>query len=62
VRGMNLTYVTLRTDDGVLNIPNSGMLAAAVGPWKKVAVTPGSEASAQSDKPSAEGSKSTGRR
>jgi len=54
--------VTLRTDDGVLNIPNSGMLAAAVGPWKKVAVTPGSEASAQSDKPSAEGSKSTGRR
>jgi len=62
VRGMNLTYVTLRTDDGVLNIPNSGMLAAAVGPWKKVAVTPAGEASAQSDKPSTSGPKPTGRR
>jgi small-conductance mechanosensitive channel len=62
VRGMNLTYVTLRTDDGVLNIPNSGMLAAAVGPWKKVAVTPAGAAAARSDKPAAEGSKPTGRR
>jgi len=40
VRGMNLTYVTLRTDEGLLNVPNSGMLAAAVGPWKKAVVTP----------------------
>jgi len=39
VRGMNLTYVTLRTDDGLLNVPNSGMLAAAVGPWKKAVIT-----------------------
>ncbi len=38
VKGMNLTYVTLRTDEGTLNVPNSGMLAAAVGPWKKPAV------------------------
>jgi small conductance mechanosensitive channel len=28
---MSLTYVTLRTDDGLLKIPNSAMLAAGVG-------------------------------
>lgn len=32
VRGMGLTYVELITDDGLLRIPNLGMLAAAVGP------------------------------
>jgi small-conductance mechanosensitive channel len=37
VKGMNLTYVTLRTEEGMLSVPNSGMLAAAVGPWKKAA-------------------------
>jgi small-conductance mechanosensitive channel len=32
VTGMGMTYVTLLTDDGALSVPNSGMLAAAVGP------------------------------
>ena len=32
VRSMNLTYVTLDTEDGPLHVPNSGVLAAAVGP------------------------------
>jgi hypothetical protein len=27
---LSLTYVTLRTDDGILKIPNAGMLAAGV--------------------------------
>jgi small-conductance mechanosensitive channel len=49
VRGMNLTYVTLRTDEGPLNVPNSGMLAAAVGPWKKAVVTPAAGAAAPDD-------------
>jgi len=40
VTGMSLTYVTLRTDEGPLKVPNSGMLAAAVGPWKRAAVNP----------------------
>jgi small-conductance mechanosensitive channel len=31
VRDMSLTYVTVRTDDGLLKIPNSAMLAAGVG-------------------------------
>jgi small-conductance mechanosensitive channel len=31
VSEMSLTYVTLRTDDGMLKIPNSAMLAAGVG-------------------------------
>ncbi|MGB9111875.1 MAG: mechanosensitive ion channel domain-containing protein, partial [Acidimicrobiales bacterium] len=35
VRAMNLTYVLVRTDQGLLHVPNSSMLAAAVGPWKK---------------------------
>jgi small-conductance mechanosensitive channel len=30
----SLTYVTISTDDGLLRIPNSGMLAAAVGPFR----------------------------
>jgi small-conductance mechanosensitive channel len=32
VLGVSLTYVTVRTDDGVLKIPNSVMLATAAGP------------------------------
>jgi small-conductance mechanosensitive channel len=32
VVGMSLTYVTLETDDGRLSVPNSAMLAGAVGP------------------------------
>ncbi|MDH2903332.1 MAG: mechanosensitive ion channel [Actinomycetota bacterium] len=31
VRGIGLTYVTLRTKDGSLKIPNSAMLAAGIG-------------------------------
>jgi small-conductance mechanosensitive channel len=31
VLSLSLTYVTIRTDDGILKIPNSVMLAAAVG-------------------------------
>jgi len=40
VRAMNLTYVMVRTEQGLLNVPNSSLLAAAVGPWKKASVTP----------------------
>jgi len=32
VLGISLTYVTVRTDDGILKIPNSVMLATAAGP------------------------------
>jgi len=32
VSAMGMTYVTLITDEGPVNFPNSGMLAAAVGP------------------------------
>jgi small-conductance mechanosensitive channel len=39
VRAMNLTYVLIRTEQGLLNVPNSSMLAAAIGPWKKPAAT-----------------------
>jgi small-conductance mechanosensitive channel len=39
VLGVGLTYVTVRTDDGVLRIPNSVMLASAIGrPKPSVAV------------------------
>lgn len=31
VAGIGLTYVTLRTDDGVLRVPNSAMLASGIG-------------------------------
>lgn len=33
VAAMGLTYVNLDTSDGLLKVPNSTMLAAAVGPW-----------------------------
>ena len=32
VLGVSLTYVTVHTDDGILKIPNSVMLATAAGP------------------------------
>ncbi len=35
VRAMNLTYVTVDTDEGPLQVPNSGILAAAVGPRRQ---------------------------
>jgi small-conductance mechanosensitive channel len=31
VLGIGLTYVTVRTDDGILKIPNSAMLASGIG-------------------------------
>jgi small-conductance mechanosensitive channel len=33
VPSMSLTYVSVLTDEGMLKVPNSSMLAAAVGPW-----------------------------
>jgi small-conductance mechanosensitive channel len=35
VLGMSLTYVTLSTEEGLLKIPNSALLAAAVGPFRQ---------------------------
>ena len=32
VTGMSLVYVTIRTDDGPINIPNSTLLAVGIGP------------------------------
>ena len=32
IRGISLTYVTIETDDGMVNVPNSVMLAIGVGP------------------------------
>jgi hypothetical protein len=51
VSEMSLTYTTLRTEDGILKIPNSAMLAAGVGhlshavdvPGKSAAAKPGSQ-------------------
>jgi small-conductance mechanosensitive channel len=40
VRAMNLTYVLVRTEQGLLHVPNASMLAAAIGPWKKPPPTP----------------------
>ncbi len=42
VSEMSLTYVTLRTDDGLLKIPNSAMLAAGVGHLSPTASAPSS--------------------
>ena len=35
VTAMSLTYVSVLTDDGMLKVPNSSLLAAAVGPWDR---------------------------
>ena len=37
VTGMGLTYVALDTTSGPLQVPNSSILAAAVGPWTEAA-------------------------
>jgi small-conductance mechanosensitive channel len=43
VTSMSLTYVSVLTDDGMLKVPNSSVLAAAVGPWDRAAhLRPGS--------------------
>lgn len=41
VLGMSLTYVTISTDEGLLKIPNSALLAAAVGPFRQKPSTSG---------------------
>jgi small-conductance mechanosensitive channel len=35
VTSMSLTYVSVLTDDGMLKVLNSSVLAAAVGPWER---------------------------
>lgn len=35
VTSMSLTYVSVLTEDGLLKVPNSSFLAAAVGPWPR---------------------------
>ncbi len=37
VTSVSLTYVSVLTDDGILKVPNSSVLAAAVGPWDRSA-------------------------
>ncbi len=55
VASMSLAYVTLHTDEGPVNIPNSAMLAAAVGPAPtpdaNQAPSPTSAASTHGDRP-----------
>jgi small-conductance mechanosensitive channel len=45
VVSMTLTYVAIATDDGLLKVPNSGVLAAAVGPWGHMQSSVSDEAS-----------------
>lgn len=40
VTAVGLTYTTMETADGIVNIPNSGLLAAAVGPIPEPVETP----------------------
>lgn len=35
VTSMSLTYVSVLTEDGLLKVPNSSFLSAAVGPWPR---------------------------
>jgi small-conductance mechanosensitive channel len=37
VTGMSLTSVSILTDEGMLKVPNSSLLAAAIGPWDRAA-------------------------
>ena len=32
---MSLIYVSVLTDEGMLKVPNSSLLGAAVGPWDR---------------------------
>jgi small-conductance mechanosensitive channel len=43
VLAMSLTYVSISTSDGQLQVPNSSVLAAAVGPWHPTAEDPSRE-------------------
>lgn len=40
VLGLDLTYVTLQTEDGIVRIPNSAMLAAGIGQLRAPAPVP----------------------
>jgi len=44
VLGIGLTYVTVRTDDGVLRVPNSVVLASGIGQFENSAERPPSSA------------------
>lgn len=50
VRTMSLTYTTIETDDGAVNVPNSVMLAIGVGPAPKT--SPAVDLAAVPDAPS----------
>lgn len=51
VTGIGLTYVTVESDGLPLNIPNSAMLASAVGPWRGDPAQQAETASPQSSAP-----------
>jgi small-conductance mechanosensitive channel len=53
VTSMSLTYVSVLTDEGMLKVPNSSLLAAAVGPWDRS--TPFRPESTRSEPPVAAG-------
>jgi small-conductance mechanosensitive channel len=42
VLAMSLTYISILTPEGILKVPNSSMLAAAVGPWQPTEAPPAS--------------------
>jgi hypothetical protein len=56
---MSLTYVTLRTDDGPLKVPNSAMLAAGVGQLPTTATAPTTTATAPTTTATAPGPTAT---
>jgi len=49
VTGMGLTYVTLHTDDGPLSLPNSGVLAAGIGPAPRPVPAEGGDPGEEAD-------------
>jgi small-conductance mechanosensitive channel len=53
VTSMSLTYVSVLTDEGMLKVPNSSLLAAAVGPWDRS--TPSRPESTRTERPVAAG-------
>ncbi len=60
VTGMGLTYTSLETDDGPLNVPNAGMLAAAVGPARALSADDEQSDGEQSDGEQSDGEQSDG--
>lgn len=47
VLSLSLTYVTMATPEGVLKVPNSSVMAAAVGPFTRPTSQPRNEASTE---------------